>query len=216
MAGSCCHPGALEGQFGAAVAEKDLRRYRRKGPDKTTAILLDAIRSRDVVSATVLDIGGGIGVIAHELLAAGAVDATLVEAASAYIAQAETESQRRAQHDRMRFVHGDFVEVSQTLPEADVVTLDRVVCCYPDYERLVESSAGKCRRLYALSLPRARRGVKAVVAVQNGLRRLRGSSFRTFVHSTAAVHKLLAAAGLERVFHRETFVWQVSLYTRVG
>ncbi len=199
-----------------AVAEKDLRRYRRKGPDKTTAILLDAIRSRKVASVTLLDIGGGVGVIAHELLAAGAAEAMLVEAATAYIAQAESESERRAHGDRMRFVHGDFVELAETVPGADVVTLDRVVCCYPDYERLVTSSAAKCRRLYALSLPRARWEVRAVVAVQNALRRLRGSSFRTFVHSTGAVHQLLAAAGLERVFHRNTLAWQVSLYARVG
>ncbi len=215
MAGGCCHCRAVEEQFGVAVAESDLRRYRRKGPDKTTAILLDAVRSRDMASVNVLDIGGGIGVIAHELLAAGAADATLVEAATAYIAQAESESERRVQNDRMDFVHGDFVEVAQTLPDADVVTLDRVVCCYPDHERLVRLSAAKCGRWYALSLPRARWDVKAVVAVHNALRWLRGSSFRTFVHSTAAVHKLIVAAGFERVFHRETLVWQVSMYARV-
>lgn len=216
MAGSCCHCRAVEEQFGVAVAKKDLRRYRRKGPDKTTATMLEALRTRDVASARVLDVGGGIGVIAHELLSAGAASATLVEAASAYIAQAEAESERRGHSDRMRFVHGDFVEFAPTLPDADVVTLDRVVCCYPDYERLLEASAARCRRWYALSVPRARWYIEAIIALQNGLRRLRGSSFRTFVHPTEAVHGLLAAAGLERGFHRESFVWQVSLYFRVS
>ncbi len=216
MAGSCCHCRAVEEQFGGAVAEKDLRRYRRKGPDRTTEIMLGALRARDLASAKVLDVGGGIGVISHELLAAGAAAATLVEAASAYIAQAEAESERRAQGDRMRFVHGDFVELARSLPDADVVALDRVVCCYPDYERLLKASAARCRRWFALSVPRARWYIKAVMALENALRRLRGSSFRTFVHPTEALHGLLGAAGMERSFHRETFVWQVSLYSRVS
>ncbi len=116
----------------------------------------------------------------------------------------------------MRFVHGDFVEAAPTLPDADVVTLDRVVCCYPDYERLLKASAARCRRWYALSVPRARWYIKAIIALQNAVRRLRGSSFRTFVHPTQALHALLAAAGLEQSFQRETFVWQISLYSRVS
>ncbi len=214
MSFCCYHCRAVEDQFDEAAAKKDLRRYRRKGPDKTTAVLLEAIGARDIASSELLDVGGGIGVIVHELLATSVASATLVEASSAYLAQAKAESERRGQRDRVRFFYGDVAELAHELPQADLVTLDRVVCCYPDYERLLRASAGRCRRWYALSLPRARWYIRAVVALQNALRHLRGSSFRTFVHPTDAVHGLLVAAGLERSFHHESFVWQVSLYSR--
>jgi hypothetical protein len=46
----CCSGGAryaeAERQFGPAVADRDVERYRRKGPDATSRLLLDAVRAR--------------------------------------------------------------------------------------------------------------------------------------------------------------------------
>ncbi len=61
----CC---GIEDQFDRARAEHDLRRYRRRGPLPTTRRLLQALGTRPRTGATVLDIGGGVGVIHHELL----------------------------------------------------------------------------------------------------------------------------------------------------
>lgn len=36
-----------------------------------------------------------------------------------------------------RFRYGDFVSLAPDLETADLVTLDRVVCCYPELEPLV-------------------------------------------------------------------------------
>src|SRR5688572_21687218 len=129
---SCYHCEATERHFGEAHAEEDLRRYRKRGPDKTTRILLDGLMAQDLAGATLLDVGGGIGVIPHELLARGVTGATLVDAASSYLTAAGAEAQRRGHRERIKFVHGDFVPLAGQLPEADLVTLDRVVCCYPD------------------------------------------------------------------------------------
>ena len=57
--------------FGTGEAEGDLKRYRRNGPDSTTKALIEAIVAEGVEGATLLDIGGGIGAIAFELLDAG-------------------------------------------------------------------------------------------------------------------------------------------------
>ena len=48
------------------------------------------------------------------------------------------------------FVLGDFVAL------ADKVTLDRVVCCYPDDKALLEAAAARARRLVAFTYPRNR------------------------------------------------------------
>jgi hypothetical protein len=56
-------------QFGDKHAAKDLKRYRAKGPDKTTRLLLDALEAEGIQGASVLDVGGGVGVVHHELLA---------------------------------------------------------------------------------------------------------------------------------------------------
>ena len=77
------------------VAAADLRRYRKNGPRPWTRTLIEAIKAEGVAGATLLDIGGGIGVIQHELLDSGAARATSVEASSAYLSAARSESDRR-------------------------------------------------------------------------------------------------------------------------
>ncbi len=42
------------------------------------------------------------------------------------------------------------------MDDADIVTLDRVGCCYLAVDELVTASAAHARRLYGLVLPRER------------------------------------------------------------
>ncbi|MGH7710936.1 MAG: class I SAM-dependent methyltransferase, partial [Gemmatimonadaceae bacterium] len=88
----CC---AIDGLFDRRVAQRDLKRYRRKGPSPSTRRLLSSTRLAGIVGETVLDIGGGIGAVAQELLDAGAARATLVEASAAYLSAARDEVERR-------------------------------------------------------------------------------------------------------------------------
>jgi hypothetical protein len=77
-----------------------------------------------------------------------------------------------------RFLLGDFAAIAATLCDADVVTLDRVICCYPDAEALLRGAAGRARRLLAFTYPRDRWYMRVSTALQNFWRRLRGNEFR--------------------------------------
>ena len=144
---SCCSSffAANQGQFGDAVARRDLTRYRTRGPDETTRLLLDAVLKAGL-GKTVLDVGAGIGALGFELLAAGVEQVTAVEAAPAYVAAAREEAGRRHVSDRLALVPGDFVSVAGDVMPADVVTMDRVVCCYPAYQPLLEAALRRSRR----------------------------------------------------------------------
>lgn len=212
----CSHCQDAEDVFSARTARRDLRRYRRKGPSGTTRMLLEAIRARFSRDWTVLDVGGGVGAIQHELVAAGAARAIQVDASGAYLEVAREEAARRGHADRVEQVHGDFVEVAGAVPEADVVTLDRVICCYPAMERLVEASAAKARHVYGLVYPRDRWPVRAFLALENFGRRLRRNAFRTYVHPPAAVHNLLLRLGFVPATSEQTLVWHVATWVRSG
>src|SRR5689334_23733343 len=118
--------------FDEATARRDRDRYHRDGPDTTTRLLLELLTPYRSAGSSVLDIGGGIGIIDLELLRAGAGHATLVDASTAYLAVARDEARRAGLLDRLAFVEGDFVRHAAPVGRADVVTLDRVICCYPD------------------------------------------------------------------------------------
>ena len=200
--------------WNARHAAKDLKRYRAKGPDKTTRLLVDALKAQGVKGASILDIGAGIGVVHHELLSAGARSATHVDATAANLRAAEEETSRRRHDGQVKFLQGDFVSLAPDVPVADVVTLDRVICCYPDMAALVSTSGAKARRLYGAVYPRERLLVKAVITLGNFLRRLRGNAFRSYAHSIRAIDATLAREGLKQVSLSETFAWRVAVYSR--
>ena len=112
------------------------------------------------------------------------------------------------------FVHGDFAALADGILPADVVTLDRVICCYPDMERLVAASASKAQRLYGAVFPRERRVVKVMAALGNFVWRLRGNPFRSYIHPTAAIDAAARRQGLTPRSVLDTFVWRVAVYAR--
>ena len=215
MVDACGCDGGFE-IFDEKSAEEDLQRYRGHGPDATTATLVDMIRERGVSGSSLLDIGGGIGVIDHELLRAGAGHAVLVDASGPAVEMARREARRRGTLDRLEFVDGDFVSRASDVDVADIVTLDRVICCYPDVESLVRLSATRARSLYGLVLPRDRRLLRWALPLLNAWFRIRGFRYRTFLHANAKVDALVAAAGLRQVRESRTFIWRVVLYERLG
>jgi magnesium-protoporphyrin O-methyltransferase len=208
-----CQCEGLERETKKWVLE-DLALYRRGKTAKTTPLLIDALVSRGVEGLSLLDIGGGIGVIQIELLRSGATAATSVDASAAYLQVAREEATRASVDHRITYIHGDFVSLAASIPEADVVTLDRVICCYHDVNALVSLSASKARRLYGVVYPRSTWWVRVPLFFENMGYRLRRSPFRAFVHPSQLVDHLIRSAGLKPIYQRNTFAWQLVVYRR--
>jgi 2-polyprenyl-3-methyl-5-hydroxy-6-metoxy-1,4-benzoquinol methylase len=205
---------AAEAQFTPKVAQRDLRRYRRRGADPTTRLLLAELRRWPLEGRHLLDVGGGIGVISRELADTRLASATTVEASPAYLEVARREVGPKYGSRPTQFVLGDFAVVAGTLPDADVVTLDRVVCCYPDGEALLLAAAARTRQVLAFTYPRDRWYVRTMFAFGNFWLRLTGKKFRTFVHAPERMAAVLETSGLVRATQRKTLVWMLDLYHR--
>ena len=195
-------------------ASEDIALYRNGEHAKTTSLLVKALIAQGVHALSLLDIGGGIGIVQLELLNAGATAVTSVEASTTYIHVAREEAARAAREHQITYIHGDFVSLADTIPKADIVTLDRVICCYDNVEALVSLSASKARRLYGVVYPRSTWWVKILLFFENIGYWLRRSPFRAFVHSSELVDQLVQAAGLAAVYHKHTLTWQVVVYRR--
>lgn len=211
---SCCHCQGLEQQFDRKTAERELRRYRRSGPTRSTRLLVEGLLREGVADASLLDIGGGVGAVQHRLLEAGATSAVHVDVSASYIEAAREEATRRGDAGRVRFVHGDFVQLAPELGGADIVTLDRVICCYPDMEALVGSAADKARRLLGAVYPREAWWTRVGFALANLVQRLRRCSFRPFLHPPAAIDGALRSHGFGRRSLRRTSIWEIVVYAR--
>ncbi|MCZ2121666.1 MAG: class I SAM-dependent methyltransferase [Anaerolineales bacterium] len=200
--------------FGEDEAKANLKAYRRRGPAKQTKLILEAVRSLKLKQTSLLDIGGGIGTIHHELLKDVANQATHIDASSAYLKIATEEAKRLGHGEQVTFIHADFTDVAAELPQVDVVTLDRVVCCYPNMRELLKAASSKSRKALAMTYPREVWYTKSAIAIMNFFQRLRKDPFRVFVHPVHEMEALLKSEGLQRVVTRKLFIWEMALYQR--
>jgi SAM-dependent methyltransferase len=212
---SCCDfGGAAERQFSEKRATKDLARYLSKGPGSTTRLLLAGLETAGPLHGRLLDIGSGVGGLLFELLERGVTSAVGVDLSSAHVATASREASRRGRSDATRFVHGDFLDVARDMPSAEIVTLDRAVCCYPEYERLLEESLRRAGRIFAFSYPLDLWYVQAWVGLENVGRQITGNAFRSFIHSASAMENVIRREGFTLLNRRSTRTWRADVYTR--
>ena len=212
----CCSPyhGAAERQFDETKVAQEVKKYQDHGLGPTTRLLEEEIAQSGVSIGTVLDIGSGIGTLALALLDRGATSAVTVDASSAYVKAARAEAHRRGRTDAIRFVLGDFVALADQLAPASVVTHDRVVCCYPSYEPLLERAVACAERAFALSYPRGVWYVRLAFMAENIQRRLTRNPFRTFVHPPTRLERVIRHAGFALASRRKTWMWSIDVYTR--
>ena len=210
----CCDPGRYEGIFGERFARRRANRYRRKGLDGTARRMVDLLVEDGVDGATVLEIGGGVGEIGLELLRRGAASATNLELSGAYEAEAAALAAEVGLAERVTRRQLDIAAEPAAVAPADLVVLNRVVCCYPDAPGLLRAAAGHTRRRLVFSHPRRNPATRAAVAAQNGLLRLAGREFRAFVHLPAAMRAVLADSGLRPVVVHRGAVWEVATASR--
>ena len=203
--------------FDRETVRRELAEYRHRGAQGSTKRLIDAIRGEGVVDgARLLDIGGGIGIIGHELMDAGAAEVTAIELSRHYLDAARDEAEDRGYAERATHRYGDFLELvaAGEVEPHDIVTLDRVLCCYRDWRLLVTASAANARRLYGLVYPLDRPWWRAAAWVGNAVLWLLRSDFRFHIHPDRAVDAHIRAAGFKRRYHHGWFLWQTVLYTR--
>ena len=217
---SCAQCEGIDQLFDSKRARRHLLKFRRKGADRTTRMLIEDVQAAmpqpgdNIPASLLLDVGAGVGAIHHTLLDRGVERAVHVDASSAYLSAAREETERRGHAARVEFVQGDLVDVADRVPTADIVTLDRVICCYHDMRGLVSRSGAKARFIYGAVYPREGWWTRLVVDAENVFFRLRGSPFRTFLHSPSDIDSVLAAQGLRRRSVRRTVGWEVAVYTR--
>ena len=211
---SCAHCRDAADFFDRKVARKELKRYRRHGPLRTTRMLVEAALAEGAEGRVVLDVGGGIGAIQHELLAAGARRVVNVDASPSYQDAARGEAEARGTAERIEFYTGDFVEVAPALPTADFVTLDRVICCYPNMPALVGASAEHARVLWGAVFPREYLALRVGMRMLNWIQRLRRSAFRVYNHAREDIGKELRKRGFEERVYRKTLLWQVMVWKK--
>jgi hypothetical protein len=209
----CCNPSGYRQFFNQKEARKSLRNYERKGIDGMTRAMVDYMISRGMEGRSVIEAGGGIGAVQIELLKAGAARTVNVELSGGYENAAMELLEREGLSDRVQREFGDFTELADRF-EADDVVMNRVICCYPFMERLIDAALSSSRRFVGATFPRDHLASRVMVGVGNTFCRIRGVEFRSYIHPPDEILATAERGGFEVVFRDRDLIWNAVVFER--
>ena len=210
----CCNINGLNDVFNKSRAAKESRRYLRNGMDRRTTMVVGCLSDQGVSGASILEIGCGVGSLHLELLKHGAVTAFGVDVSQAYIEAAAGLSRTLGFQDATQYYLGNFVDLDKDIPPADMVVLDRVICCYPDMKGLVTASAEHAQRLYVLTFPRRTWWMRVGAWTFNfGLSVMR-REFRFFLHHPEEIKAAIEIAQFSLIQSAKQGPWEMAAFRR--
>lgn len=180
--------------------------------------LRDALISIGATGRRVIELGCGPGGLLLSLVEAGAERATGIDLSPGSLDVARQRFEAAGLGDRVDLATGDAARVE--LAQHDWVILDRVICCYPDIDRLLSNAIPAARQLVAFSVPVSTgwRGTVArlLVAVDNAWNDWRGRPCPGFVHDIAVIEERLAAAGFRERLRGRQLLWHYAVFERAA
>ncbi len=212
----CCTPKGYRQIFSEKNAAGEARRYRRNGLDGTSKRIFDFIRERGVEGKTLLEVGGGIGAIEIELLKAGMARAVNVELTPTYEAAAGELLVEAGLTDRVDRRLMDFAEAGASVGAADVVVMNRVICCYGDMHKLAVAAAERATGMLVMSFPNHRWWTRLGLTLANFAFRVIRMEFRIFLHPPVLILAAVEERGFKTWHNQVGLVWQVVALERTA
>jgi 2-polyprenyl-3-methyl-5-hydroxy-6-metoxy-1,4-benzoquinol methylase len=205
----CCDHDDYQSVFSSRFARRQSKRYQRRGLTPAAQHIVDFATSRGIADATVLEIGGGVGHLHVELLRRGASHVTNLEISENYEAEAARVLAETGMTERVSRRFLDIAQSADDVEPADVVVLHSVVCCYPDYARLLEAAATHARTTLVYSHPADNVLTRTQFGAENLYRRLTRNDFRAFIHPPERMVRAAESDGLSVAYHRHAQDWDV-------
>jgi len=212
--GDCCSPKGYRWIFSERNARAEAKRYKRKGLDPTSKRIVDYLKQQGLADRTLLEVGGGVGAIQIEMLKAGMSRAVSIELTPTYEEAATGLLRDAGLEDRVERRIMDFAEAAGEVQAADVVVMNRVICCYPDMPKLAGAAAEHARELLVLSFPKDRWWTRAGFSLGNVLLRLTRREFQAFVHDPDQILATAERRGLTTALNQTGVLWQVAALRR--
>ncbi len=194
-------------------SKRILKDYRKSGLGSQSSLILSGLKQLGLMGRTTLELGSGIGALTLELLRAGAASSVGLDLSPNMVETARSLATEAGLSGSARFTLGNGA--TDKLLDSDIVVLDRVVCCYPDYGALIDNTSSYSKRYYAISIPDDRRIVTKILRVflpLQGVFRRKGS-FRFFIHSTERVFGKIQDKGFRVVYESASGrIWSVVIF----
>jgi magnesium-protoporphyrin O-methyltransferase len=193
------------------------RRDPTKRPGVKLARLLEEnLQEVGLEGRRVLELGCGRGELSAELVRDGASYVTGIDLSADNIEAALRIASEDGLSDRLSFGVGNAATAD--LAPHDVVVHHRVICCYPDPDGFLRNSISVARSVYGFSMPRSTGVVglatRLSLLFENLIHRVKGRSFRAYVHDERLVDRALRSAGFKLRGRTNRMGWFAAVYAK--
>jgi SAM-dependent methyltransferase len=218
-AADCCCPGEADARIARYFDRRNQRR--RTGAERyemgnVTRRLLDALVELGPAGRSVLEGGCGPGALLISLLEAGADAGTGIDLSPEAIEYARERAANAGVSDRTEFIVGDAA-ATRAAPH-DWVVLDKVICCYPHMDALLERTVAEAKSVFAFAVPVSWgwRGalIRAFLRVEAIVLRLLGRPCPAFVHDIGRIEARIRAAGFSSLRSENLGLWHIGVFAR--
>ena len=211
---NCCSNKSPAGKFFDKESRKFAKKYRKKGLEKITRMMLTGIEELGVDGKSVFEVGGGVGGAHRQLLQRGASKVYATELSQEMITIATEFTKEENLEEKVEYILGDIVEMNGEIPEVDITMHDKVICCYEFSDALIEKSLDKTKNIYAFVMPRdtllGRLFIRFIIFISKVLR----WDFHPFLHPVGPILDKIENAGFRLKYENKTFIWKARVYER--
>lgn len=216
MSSCCAHPSCAEstGNFFSKRSKSYARSFRKGKFEKIQQYLIEEIKKEPLEGKALLDIGCGVGKLHLTLLQEGAESAMGVDMSEEMLNHAKSFAQQFKLDSKVLYRQADFMEIADTVHATDITILDKVICCYENFDGLIKTSADKTQFLYALTYPSSSFLAEFLIKAGIVIAKIFRSNFRPYWHQWNRVHELLSQQGFTLSCSKKTLLWQVSVFKK--
>jgi magnesium-protoporphyrin O-methyltransferase len=215
----CCCPADEDARIARYFDRRNQRR--RSGAEKyemgdVSKRLLEVLVERGPAGHSVLEGGCGPGALLVGLLQAGAASGTGIDLSAEAIEYARERAGAAGVIERAEFKVGDAALVD--VPAHDWVVLDKVICCYPHMEALLDRTTSEAKGVFAFAVPISWgwRGavIKVFLAIEGAFNRLMRRACSAYAHDIPTIEARLRSAGFGSVLSENRGMWHIGVFAR--
>lgn len=189
--------------------------YQKRGLSRSSKLLMSFILEQGARESSVVDLGCGAGGFSIELLKQGAGSAIGFDLSPRMIEFANRLAKTHGFDSQARFQRGNAASVE--LPVSDIVIMDKVLCCYSEWQPLLRNAITGSRAMIGFIVPRDegigkwafRLGVRLMNFFQKRRKRI-----LFYLHPLDRVDKTLRESGFTRVRKKGSQFWLIFLYAK--
>lgn len=183
---------------------------------KARSDLIRGLEEQGISGNTLLEVGCGPGDLTRRLVKAGARQAVGIDLTSDTLDEARKRTEEQGLSDKIEFTTGNGA--TDQLPASDMVVLDKVICCYPDWRQLIDNTSAADGKTYGFVIPRSDGWHGAVtrvfIATETFFLKFKKCGFKPSVHDYVRIHEHLTSKGFERTYIGRGPIWMAAVYAR--